>query len=445
MDIPIIGNPNGTTGALSDVTIRARVKGFLREKHFEEGSNVKKDELLLVIEEEPFKVKVDQAKALLDEAEAKLRKAQQSKAREIARAQTTLEETQLQLDRVEERRERNLLARKATSQDDYDRAKAKADKTVAQVEAARANLDQAVADYDVNILAARAEIEKARADLDSARIELGYCRMSSPIDGRAGELQVKPGNLVGPATESSDTASLLTIQQLDPMGVDIRPASRFLPLITKLVRAGLEVKISVQGNRTHPHVGRVLFVDNAIDPTTSTVLVKAQVPNPDHTLLPGEYVRVELNVGDYAGVVVVPSRAVVEAQEGSRVLTVDAENKIGVALVKVLDSYQGLSPLESGLEEGQRVVVEGIQLVRPGQTVTPEEVELKADARAEMMDETPDPLASPFVRIRGEATKDLRSQPASKIETPMPSRELPADAPRAVPDPGPVPRAKQGG
>jgi RND family efflux transporter MFP subunit len=445
MNVPIIGRPNGTTRALSDVTIRARVKGFLKEKHFEEGSNVRKDQLLLVIDEEPFKVRVDQAKAVLDEADAGLRKAQQSKAREIAKAQMALEETQLQLDRVEERRERNLLARKAASQDDYDRAKAKAEKSVAQVEAAKANLDQAVADYDVNILAARAEIEKARADLESARIELGYCRMSSPIDGRAGELQVKLGNLVGPAAGSSDTTSLLTVQQLDPMGVDIRPASRYLPLIEKLVRAGLDVKLSVQGKQPHPYTGKVVFVDNTVDPTTSTVLVKAQVPNPDHTLLPGEYVKVELNVGDYAGVVVVPDRAVVESQEGSRVLTVDAENKVQVALVKVLDSYQGLLALESGLAEGQRVIVEGIQLVRPGQTVGPEEVELKSDARAEFMDETPDPLASPLVRIRGTGTEARKPQPASKTGVPPASHGPPASRPPAAPEKGTAADAKQGG
>jgi RND family efflux transporter MFP subunit len=445
MNVPIIGRPNGTTRALSDVTIRARVKGFLKEKEFDEGSNVKKDKLLLVIDEEPFKVKVDQAKAILDEALAGLKKAEQSKAREIAKAQMALEGTQLQLDRVEERRERNLLARKATSQDDYDRAKAKADKSVAAVEAAKANLEQAVADYDVNILSARAEVEKARADLESARIELGYCRMSSPIDGRAGELQVKLGNLVGPAAGSSDTTSLLTIQQLDPMGVDIRPASRYLPLITKLVRAGLEVKLSVQGKQPHPYTGKVVFVDNTVDPTTSTVLVKAQVPNPDHTLLPGEYVIVQLNVGDYAGVVVVPERAVVESQEGSRVLTVDPENKVEVALVKVLDSYQGLLALESGLAEGQRVLMEGLQLVRPGQSVAPEEVELKADARAEFMDETPDPLASPFVRIRGAGTETQGTRPAPNSEPSPPSQGPPTSRPSAAPEKGTAPDAKPGG
>ncbi len=110
MDIPIVVRRDGTTRALNEVTIRARVKGFLDEMHFKEGSNIKQGELLLVIEEEPFQVKVAQAKAVLAEAEAELKKARASKSREMAKARVSLDETQLQLDRVEERRERSLFA-----------------------------------------------------------------------------------------------------------------------------------------------------------------------------------------------------------------------------------------------------------------------------------------------------------------------------------------------
>jgi RND family efflux transporter MFP subunit len=433
-DVPIIAQPNGTTRALNEVTIRARVKGFLEQKgkDFAEGKDVKKDQLLLVIEERPFQVKVAQAKAVLDEAKATLRKARESKAREIAKAQVALDQTQLQLDRVEERRERNLLARKAASQEDYDRAKAKADKDVAQVQADTASLEQAVADYDINIAAAEANMEKARADLDAAEIELGYCRMKSPIDGRAGELKVKLGNLVGPATGSVDT-TLLTIQQLDPMGVDLRPASRYLPIITKLVKGGLEVRLSVQGNVPHPYPGKVVFVDNTVDPTTSTVLVKAEVPNPGQTLLPGEYVKVTLNAGDYADVIVVPDQAVVEAQEGPRVLVVDAQNKVQVAIVKPLDTYEGLLALESGLEAGQKVIVEGIQLVRPGQTVHAEEADLQKFTRISRASETLDPLASPHVRIRGSegAERDAApKQEKGKQTTPESAKTPPPPASR---------------
>ena len=426
-NVPIIGRPNGTTRALNDVTIRARVKGFLSEKHFQEGSNVKKGQLLLVIEEQPFKVRVAQAQAVLDEAEATLEKAVQSKSREISKAQVALDETQLQLDKVEERRERNLLARKAASQEDYDRARAKAEKSAAQVESSSASKQQAMADYDINILTAKANIEKARADLDSARIELSYCRMFAPIDGRIGELQVKLGNLVGPAAGSSDTTSLVSIQQLDPIGVDLRPASRYLPLITKLLQGGLDVKVSTRGTYLHPYTGKIIFLDNTIDPTTSTVLVKAQVPNPEQTLLPGEYVKVELNVGDYAGVVVVPEQAVVEAQEGSRVLVIDDQNTVRLAVIKPLDAYEGLLAVESGLEPGQKVIVEGTQLVRPGQIVQAEELPLDKFVGKLQSTETADPLDSPLVRLRG-STADSPAGPrtARDAASPQPTTEPPA-------------------
>lgn len=401
MNVPLIGHPTGTTRALSEVTIRARVKGFLREKNFIEGQNVRKGQLLLVIEEKPFQVKVQQARAALEEAQATLKRAQETKSREIAAAQVALDETQMRLDQLEEKRERSLLARKAASQDDYDQAKAKADKSAAQVDSSKASLSQALSDYDINILAAQAKVDQAKADLEAAEIDLGYCRMSSPIDGRVGELQVKLGNLVGSATGSTDTSSLVTIRQLDPMGVDIRPASIYLPIITRLVEKKLPFTLRIQGQRSHPHVGRLMFVDNSVDPTTSTVLVKGDLPNPDQTILPGEYVKVDLNVGDYADVIVVPEQAVVETQEGFRVLIVDDQDQVRESMVKTLDTYQGLAVLESGVSEGQRVIVEGIQLVRPGQNVKAMEADLNRYDRPEATVEDVSPLDSSTIRIRG--------------------------------------------
>ena len=290
---------------------------------------------------------------MLEEAEAALEKAKDAKSREVAKAKVDLDASQLELDKVEERRERNLLARKAASQEDYDRATAQGQKSAAQVESAKAELHQSTADYEINILSAQAKVDQARADLEAAQIDLGYCRMFAPIDGRTGELQVKLGNLVGPAAGSSDTTSLVSIQQLDPMGVDLRPASRYLPLIAKLVKSGLEVSLRVQGQAPIPTRGRSSSWITRSTRTTSTVLVKAEVPNPEQVLLPGEYVMVDLNLGDYAGAVVVPDEAVVEAQEGSRVQVVDDQNKVQVTVVKPLDTYQGLVVLETGLNEGR--------------------------------------------------------------------------------------------
>ena len=115
------------------------------------------------------------------------------------------------------------MARKAASQEDYDQAKAKADKSTAQVDADTASLQQAMTEYDINILAAQAKVDQARADLRPPRSIWATAGCIAPIDGRIGELQVKLGNLVGPAASTDDTTSLVTIQQLDPMGIDLRP------------------------------------------------------------------------------------------------------------------------------------------------------------------------------------------------------------------------------
>ena len=133
MTVPIIVNPIGTTRALEEVTIRARVRGFLTERHFEYGTNVKKGQLLLVIEEKPFQVALEHAKAQFVAAAAALEKAQSSKAVEVAKANLALDQAQMRLDEVEERRERILLARKAASQEDYDKAEAQKLKSAAKV------------------------------------------------------------------------------------------------------------------------------------------------------------------------------------------------------------------------------------------------------------------------------------------------------------------------
>lgn len=370
MDVPLEAHPTGTTRALQQVSVRARVRGFLKEIHFQEGDEVKAGQLLFVIDEEPFQVALQSAQAQLAETEASLQKAKDSKAREVAAAQVAVDQALLALARVEEYRQRALFNRNAASQDEVDRAAANRQKNEAQVEADKANLAQAKADYDVNILAAQANVEQAKANVRDAEINLGYCRMFAPIDGRIGEALVKVGNLVGIASTGGDYTELATIQQLDPMGVDIRPSSRYLQRATDLIAQGLTFRIArpgLEGMTDHPYAGQIKFIDNTIDPGTSTFLVKGSVPNPDHSLLPGEYVKINLTVGVIAGAVVVPEQAVMEGQAGQTVYVVGDDDTVQVARVEAGETYQGLRVVSSGLKPGARVIVEGIQLVRPGQ------------------------------------------------------------------------------
>jgi membrane fusion protein (multidrug efflux system) len=384
--MPILSSPNATTRSLEQVTIRARVRGFLTERHFEEGSFVKKGDLLLVIDEESYKIALDSARAKLDEAEANLTKAEKSKGRETRAAQLALDEAQLSLARIEERRNRALVARNAGSREDLDKTEADRKKFEAQVDADRASLEQAEADYGVGVLSAKAQVEAARAAVRDARLNLGYCRMYAPIDGRIGEAKVKVGNLVGPDAGGGggSYSELVTIHQLDPMGVEIRASSRFLEKATKLIGEGLAVQVTrpgLEGERVHPYEGQCYFIDNAIDETSSTFLIKARVPNPGGTLLPGEYVRLRMVVERLEDAVVVPETGVIETENGPVVYVVDKEGKVAIQRVGAAQSVEGLRIITSGLEAGVPVIVQGLQLIRPGIPVKAEPAILpKSDA-----------------------------------------------------------------
>jgi len=163
MTVPIMAEPIGTTRALNEVSIRARVRGFLKEIHFQEGADVKAGDLLFVIDEEPFKVKLAEARANLEQAEAALKRAQDSKAREVAEAQLSVGNAMYALAEVEERREMVLQKRNASSVEDVQRKKAIRQRDEAQVEAYKASLEQARADYDTSIVAAQADVSAAKA------------------------------------------------------------------------------------------------------------------------------------------------------------------------------------------------------------------------------------------------------------------------------------------
>ena len=373
MDVPIEVTPNGTTRALEEVTIRARVRGFLLERRFIEGAMVKKGDLLLVIDEEPYKVALQAARARQAEAASALRKAEESKGPEVAEAQRELDRAQLLLAQVQERRSRNLVSRHAGSAEDLDKADAERKRWESQLQADEAQLAQARADYAVGIATGRAQVAAAEAAIRDAELNLGYCRMVAPIDGRIGEARVKVGNLVGPDAAGGGTfTDLATIQQLDPMGVDLRLSSTDLERTTDLLAAGLPVHLTRPGPlgpKEHPAEGQCFFIDNRVDETTSTFLAKATVPNPGHKLLPGEYVKVRMVVERLPGAVVVPAVAVVESEAGTVVHVVDAEGKVAARPVVAGPTHRGMRVIASGLDAGASVIVEGLQMVRPGLVV----------------------------------------------------------------------------
>ena len=422
MSVPVMAYPVGTTRALEQVTIRARVQGFLTERHFDEGATVKKGDLLLVIDEVPYKIALESAQAKQAEMEAAVRKAEQSRSREVATAQLALDQAQLFLYQIEEKRSRSLLVRNAGTREDLDKSEADRKRIEAQVEADKASLEQAKSDYEVAILSSKAQLAATRASVRDAELNLGYCRMVAPINGRIGEAKVKVGNLVGPGQTGGTYSELATIQQLDPMGVDIRISSRYLDRATRLVKKTIKVSLTrpgLDGDQDHPFDGELFFIDNMVDETTSTFLGKARVPNPQGTLLPGEYIKMKVQVDQLDDAVVVPEQAVMETDGGPVVYEVDKDSKVAIQKVNAEQSYEGLRVLTKGLEPGVSVIVEGLQMIRPGIKVNPEKATLPQPIREQSTASSP---------------KDQPPTTAKQAETPEPNRS--GDMAQSSPTPG---------
>ena len=386
MNVPVVVTPNGTTRALEDVTIRARVRGFLTERHFAEGATVKKGQLLLVIDEEPYKVALQSARARQAEAAAALKKAEESKGREVAAAQVELDRAQLVLAQIQERRSRTLLGpqRRLGRGPGQDRGRPQEVGSPGRGRPSPTSSRRRPTTRSGSP-SARAQVEAAKAAVRDAELNLGYCRMYAPLEGRIGEAKVKVGNLVGPeSTGGGAFSELATIQQLDPMGVDIRLSSRDLDRTRHLIQKGLAVRLTrpgLAGEQEHPYEGKGYFIDNTIDETTSTFLAKARMPNPGGTLLPGEYVKVRLVVDQLENAVVVPAPAVMETEAGPVVHIVDGQGKVAIQRVEAAQTYEGLRVITKGLDSGVPVIVEGLQMIRPGIPVKTEVAVLPRQVR----------------------------------------------------------------
>ncbi|MGE3821671.1 MAG: efflux RND transporter periplasmic adaptor subunit [Isosphaeraceae bacterium] len=409
-DVETFAEYTGTTKPIATVDLRARVKGFLKEIRFEEASEVKAGDVLIVIDEAPFQIKVDAARARLLEAEAALRKAEVSKAREIAAAQLALNQAMLMLAQVEERRNRNLLARNAASREDVDRAEAARKRSEAQVESDTAALEQAKADFDVNVSAAKANLEDARAALKDAEINLGYCRVSSPIDGRITRRFVDAGNLVG----DSDATVLATVVQANPiyayMNVSEVDVLRFRERVRKGERVDfrqetIPIDLAMPTETGFPHRGRVDYADPGANPGTGTVQVRGEFKNPNQAIFPGVFVRLRVPDDKVPNALLVPERALGADQAGRFVLVVAAEDKVEQRPVEVGPvTEDGLRMIKTGLTIEDRVVVNGLQRARPGAKVRP--------VLAEVAGKSPKPGTKP----ESEPEPEPKAKPETKAD-----------------------------
>jgi membrane fusion protein, multidrug efflux system len=317
----------GRTSAYRVSEIRPQVNGLILKRPFTEGADVKAGELLYQIDPAPFQAVLDNALASLSKAEA------------------TLPTIRLRTDRY-----RELLADKAVSQQDYDDA--------------AAALNQAEAD-----------IAYWKATVQTARINLGYTRITAPISGRIGRSSVTDGALV----TAYQPMSLATIQQLDPIYVDVTQSSAELLRLKRNFETGRlstngkdqrNVQLLLEDGTPYPLAGTLQFRDVTVDPTTGSYTLRIVVPNPENLLLPGMFVRAVVEEGIAEQAILVPQQGVSRTPKGDPVaLVVDASGTVQQRMLKLDRAIGDQWLLASGLSAGERVIVEGMLNVRPGAVV----------------------------------------------------------------------------
>ena len=316
----------GRVQAVDVLNLHARVTGVLQKRLFREGQDVKVGDLLFVIDPEPYQAQVEQREAEVASAKAKadLAAVQLRRAQELAKRQSA-----------------------AVSEAEIDQRKAEN----AQAQGA---------------------VQQAEAALHQARINLGYTKIKAPIAGRIGRFNYTVGSLVGP-----DSGALTTIVDQDPAYVTF-PVSQnqILAYRRRVAEQGgkpedLVVHLNLSDGSTYRYPGTINFLAVQVDPGTNTETVRAQFPNPDRLLVDGEFVGVTVEAQPPRSAIVVPQAAVQMDQGGSYVLVVGPDNKVAQRSVELGPNAGQNVVVTKGLKEGDRVVVEGIQNVQPGQEVEP--------------------------------------------------------------------------
>jgi membrane fusion protein (multidrug efflux system) len=316
----------GRVQAVRYAEVRARVDGIVEKRLYEEGTDVQAGAELFLIDPRELRSKLNSVRATLARAEAEAANAEQNVMRY-----------------------EGLVAEEAISKQEYDAAVAR-------------------------LRTARADVEQMRAQLESAELSLSYTRVTSPIDGRAGRARVTEGALV-----SASAATLLTtVEQLDPIYVNFSQSSSEILAIRREMTTGqlqfpelgnVVVKLLLEDGSPYPHPGHLNFFAMSIDEATGTAALRAVFPNPDRMLLPGQFVTANIEAGVRLKGMLIPQRAVRLATQGANVLVVNAENVAESRTVEV-GTLQGSEwEVLKGLNEGERIIVDGIQKVQPGQTV----------------------------------------------------------------------------
>ena len=325
----------GRIEAIESVEIRPRVSGYIERAAFVEGGTIRKGDLLFVIDPRPYRAELDKAEA------------------ELVRARASAE-----LARNEVARGDRLLRAHAVSQEEYDQ----------RVNAGRES---------------EADVRAAEAAVETARLNLGFTRITSPIDGRVGKAEVTLGNLVTGGSASSTL--LTTVVSIDPIyvafegdeGVYLKYAQ--LGQLRELRGSSSTrntVRVALANETDFPHQGELVFLDNQLNPATGTIRARALLDNHARQLTPGLFARVRLIGSENRPAVVIDDRAVGTDQSQKFVYVVGEHNVVDYRVVKLGRLFDGLRIVEEGLIPGERIVVNGLQRVRPGVTIAPQLVSM---------------------------------------------------------------------
>ncbi|HEY0843918.1 MAG TPA: efflux RND transporter periplasmic adaptor subunit [Noviherbaspirillum sp.] len=318
----------GRVEATRVAQVRARVPGIVLKRVFREGSEVKAGDVLFRIDPAPFQATYNSTQAAVAKAEANL-------------AQATLKV----------QRYKPLVETNAVSKQEYDEA------VTAQKQAA-------------------ADLASAKAAQETAQLNLGYATVTAPISGRIGRAQVTEGALVG----QGEATPLATIQQLHPIYVNLTQSSSEVLQLQRAMASGrlkrvskdeAKVTLVTDDGRPYPHDGKLLFSDITVDEGTGAITLRAEFPNPDRLLLPGMYVRARLEQAVSENAITIPQQAVLRDPSGASVMLVGQDGKVAPQPVKIENAQGNAWVISEGLKAGDRVIVEGLQKVRPGAPVRP--------------------------------------------------------------------------
>jgi membrane fusion protein (multidrug efflux system) len=370
-DVPIYHEWIGTLDGIINASIKAQVTGYLAEQVYSAGSYVKKGQLLFEIDPRPFRAALDRAHGQLSQANGQLA---QSKAQlsqdeaQLAVAEANQGRTQLDVDRYYP-----LAMQQAITQQDLDNAKQNNQAAKAQVKSAEAAVEVARAQIE----AANAAVEAAAAAVETAKLNLEFTRLVSPIDGIAGMAQQQVGDLASPGGPP-----VTVVSTVNPIKVYFTIGEQeYLEYEQTLLRESgrnsgdkeAPLELILADGSVYPRKGNLYYTDRAVDQTTGSMRIAGLFPNPGNVLRPGQFARVRMKTRTRRSALLVPQRAVTELQGSYQVAVVGGKDTIDIRTVKVGDRVGSMWIINEGLSPGERVVAEGVQKVRSGIQVQPEQ------------------------------------------------------------------------